>query len=122
MATQCDSRSWSWYPALRYLILALATCLVATTRSYADGSGSSARGAGDWPHVNSDLYESRYSALDSIHGTNANRLKRVCVYVFPDKEPSQTAPIAIAGVVYASTAHYTVAVDGFDCHVVGTNK
>src|SRR5262249_22005653 len=39
-------------------------------------------------------------------------------HTFPDKEPTQTAPIVYDGTLYASTAHYTVALDGASCKVV----
>jgi alcohol dehydrogenase (cytochrome c) len=76
----------------------------------------------DWPYVNHDTYGTRYSPLKEITPTNAKKLHKVCAYTFPDKEPSQTAPIVIASVIYASTAHYTVALDGFDCHVLWNYK
>jgi alcohol dehydrogenase (cytochrome c) len=78
--------------------------------------------SGDWPEVNHDKLGTRYSPLALINTSNATHLKKVCEYKFPEKEPSQSAPIAIGGVVYASTAHYTVALDGFDCHAIWTYK
>jgi alcohol dehydrogenase (cytochrome c) len=78
--------------------------------------------SGDWAYANHDTYGTRYSPLKAIDTANAGTLRRVCDYAFPDKEPSQTAPIVVAGVLYASTAHYTVALDGFDCHVLWTSK
>src|ERR1700756_2744099 len=65
--------------------------------------------AGDWPDVNHDKLGTRYSPLALINTSNAKNLKKICEYKFPDKEPSQSAPIAIDGVIYASTARYTVA-------------
>lgn len=76
----------------------------------------------DWPEVNHDKLGTRYSPLALINTSNVKNLKKVCEYKFPDKEPSQTAPIAVGGVIYASTAHYTVALDGSDCHVMWTYK
>jgi alcohol dehydrogenase (cytochrome c) len=76
----------------------------------------------DWPEVNHDKLGTRYSRLALINTSNSKNLKKVCEYKFPDKEPSQSAPIAIGGVVYASTAHYTVAFDGFDCHAIWMHK
>jgi len=67
--------------------------------------------SGDWPEVNQDKLGTRYSPLASINTSNAKNLKKVCAYTFPDKEPSQSAPIAIGGVIYPSTARYTVALD-----------
>ena len=78
--------------------------------------------SGDWPEVNHDKPGTRYSPLALINTHNAKNLKKVCEYKFPDKEPSQSAPIAIGGVIYASTARYTVALDGFDCHAIWTYR
>jgi alcohol dehydrogenase (cytochrome c) len=76
----------------------------------------------DWGYVNHDAYGTRYSALEEVTSSNVEHLQKGCVYTFPDKEPSQTAPIVVASVIYASTAHYTVALDGFDCHVLWSHK
>jgi len=74
--------------------------------------------AGDWGYVDHDLAGTRYSQLTQITTKNVSRLVKACAYSFPDKEPSQTAPIVSAGRMYLTTAHYTVAVDGADCHVL----
>jgi glucose dehydrogenase len=71
----------------------------------AESQASDTTSPDDWPYVNHDNYGTRYNSLDSINPGSAKRLKRACTYTFPDKEPSQTAPIAIAGVLYASTGH-----------------
>ena len=76
----------------------------------------------DWLYVDHDLAGTRYSYLKQINTKNVSQMAKVCVYTFPDKEPSQTAPIVSAGVMYLTTAHHTVAVDGSDCHVVWTSK
>jgi alcohol dehydrogenase (cytochrome c) len=68
--------------------------------------------------VDHDLAGTRYSPLKQITAENVSRLVKACAYSFPDKEPSQTAPIVSAGRMYLTTAHYTVAVDGADCHVI----
>jgi alcohol dehydrogenase (cytochrome c) len=73
---------------------------------------------GDWLYVDHDLGGTRYSELKQITTKNVSRLVKACAYSFPDKEPSQTAPIVSAGRMYLTTAHYTVAVDGADCHVI----
>ncbi len=77
---------------------------------------------GDWLYVDHDLAGTRYSPLKQITSKNVSRLAKVCAYSFPEKEPSQTAPIVSAGIIYLTTAHYTVAVDGSDCHAVWTSK
>jgi alcohol dehydrogenase (cytochrome c) len=73
---------------------------------------------GDWGYVDHDLAGTRYSPLKQITAKNVSQLVKVCAYSFPDKEPSQTAPIVSAGRMYVTTAHYTVAVDGADCHLI----
>src|SRR5258708_13963454 len=77
---------------------------------------------GDWLYVDHDLAGTRYSHLKQITTKSVSQLAKVCAYSFPDKEPSQTAPIVSAGIMYFTTAHYTVAVDGSDCHVVWTSQ
>ena len=74
--------------------------------------------AGDWVYVDHDLSGTRYSRLKQITPKNVSQLVKACAYSFPDKEPSQTAPIVAAGRMYLTTAHYTVAVDGADCHLI----
>jgi alcohol dehydrogenase (cytochrome c) len=69
-------------------------------------------------YVDHDLAGTRYSPLKQITAKNVSQLVKACAYSFPDKEPSQTAPIVSAGRMYLTTAHYTVAVDGADCHVI----
>jgi alcohol dehydrogenase (cytochrome c) len=67
---------------------------------------------GDWIYVDHDLAGTRYSHLKQITTKNVSRLVKACSYSFPDKEPSQTAPIVSAGTIYLTTAHYTAAIDG----------
>ena len=78
----------------------------------ADSSG------GDWVYVDHDLGGTRYSPLKQITTKNVSRLVKACSYSFPEKGPSQTAPIVSAGRMYLTTARYTVAIDGADCHVI----
>jgi alcohol dehydrogenase (cytochrome c) len=76
----------------------------------------------NWMYVDHDYRGTRYSGLNQINTTNAKQLTKLCSYTFPDKEPAQTAPIAYRGMVYATTAHYTVALDGASCKVVWQNR
>jgi alcohol dehydrogenase (cytochrome c) len=73
---------------------------------------------GDWLYADHDLAGTRYSHLNQINTKNVSQLVKACAYSFPDQEPSQTAPIVQAGRIYLTTAHYTVAIDGADCHVI----
>ena len=76
---------------------------------------------GDWAYVDHDLAGDRYSHLKQITTKNVSRLVKACTYSFPDKEPSQTAPIVSGDRMYLTTAHYTVAIDGADCHLIWSN-
>ena len=105
---------WTATRILAALTLAFpATDVLAAPRGVTgDSSG------GDWVYVDHDLAGTRYSPLTQITTKNVSRLVKSCAYSFPDKEPSQTAPIVAAGKMYLTTAHYTVAVDGSDCHLI----
>ena len=76
---------------------------------------------GDWVYADHDVAGTRYSPLKQITPKNVGQLVKACAYSFPDKEPSQTAPIVLAGRMYLTTAHYTVALDGADCHEIWSN-
>jgi alcohol dehydrogenase (cytochrome c) len=102
---------------LPVILLAAANTAIAAGPSQAeldDLAGTS----GNWLYVDHDYHGTRYSPLDQINAGNVQGLARVCSYTFPEKEPSQTAPLAYAGIVYATTAHYTVALDGTSCRVI----
>jgi alcohol dehydrogenase (cytochrome c) len=73
---------------------------------------------GDWTYVDHDVSGTRYSPLNQITAQNVNQLAKVCSYTFPEKVPSETAPIVSAGVIYATSDHYTVALDGADCRAL----
>jgi alcohol dehydrogenase (cytochrome c) len=76
----------------------------------------------NWLYVDHDYHGTRYSGLSQINTGNVRKLVKVCSYQFPDKEPSQTAPLAYAGTIYATTARYTVALDGATCKVLWQYK
>jgi alcohol dehydrogenase (cytochrome c) len=77
---------------------------------------------GNWPDADHGLKGTRFSPLTQITASNAARLDKVCSFTFPAKEPSQTAPVVWDGVIYATTAHYTVAIDGSTCEVKWLDK
>jgi len=106
----------------RVLTIVLLEAALVCSSSIAAVQTQNAITAGDWPSVNHDANGSRYSVLKEIDSTNVGALNKAGTYSFPDKEPSQTAPVVIDGVIYATTAHTTVALDGFDCHVIWTHK
>jgi alcohol dehydrogenase (cytochrome c) len=72
----------------------------------------------NWVYVDHDYRGQRYTPLDQITARNAADLAQTCSYSFPERMPGQTAPIVYDGILYATTAHYTVALDGTSCKVV----
>jgi alcohol dehydrogenase (cytochrome c) len=76
----------------------------------------------NWLYVDHDYQGTRYSALDQINTANVGQLAKACAYTFPEKSPSQTAPIVYEGTIYVTSAHYTVALDGANCNVLWQHK
>jgi alcohol dehydrogenase (cytochrome c) len=107
-----------WTRVLAAILVALAFGLGASQVLASPESAATDSSGGDWVYVDHDLAGTRHSPLKQITTENVSRLVKVCAYSFPDKEPSQTAPIVSAGSMYLTTAHYTVAIDGADCHVI----
>jgi len=79
---------------------------------------NAANDSANWPYVDHDYRGQRYTPLDQITAKNAANLAQTCSYSFPERMPGQTAPIVYDGTLYATTAHYTVALDGASCNVV----
>ncbi len=112
--------------AVRWLtVLSFAGILVALSFAYMRGLGGSsfvvnvaAADDGDWAYADHDISGTRYSTLSQITPQNVNQLAKVCSYTFPEQVPSETAPLASGGILYATSDHYTVAIDGADCHVL----
>jgi len=96
------ARHWKFCNS-RTMVLASTLALLCNAKAFPAEVTS-----GDWSEVNHDKLGTRYSPLASINTSNAKNLKKACEYKFSNKEPSQTAPIAIGGVVYASTGHYSI--------------
>src|SRR3984957_6677113 len=107
-----------WTRVLTAILAALAFGLGATHVLASPKGAATDSGGGDWAYVDHDLAGTRHSPLKQITTENVSRLVKACAYSFPDKEPSQTAPIVSAGKMYLTTAHYTVAIDGADCHLI----
>jgi glucose dehydrogenase len=72
----------------------------------------------NWPYVDRDYHGQRYTPLNQLTAKNVADLVNICSFHFPEKAPAQTAPIVYDGILYATTAHYTVALDGANCKVV----
>jgi alcohol dehydrogenase (cytochrome c) len=111
----------------RVTAMSLAILLAALTlgglrwfRASSFVSSAAAADDGDWTYVDHDFSGTRYSPLSQITPQNVNQLVKVCSYTFPEQVPSESAPIVSAGVLYATSDHYTVALDGADCHVLWT--
>ena len=104
------------------------------TLAIADGAAASTSGPSqaqldratndgqDWLYVDHDYHGTRYTPADKINRSNVSKLAPVCSYTFPDKEPSQTGPVVYNGVLYATTAHYTVSLDGATCKVIWQSR
>ena len=107
-----------WTRVLAAILVALAFGLGASQVLASPESAATDSSGSDWVYVDHDLAGTRHSPLKQITTENVSRLVKACAYSFPDKEPSQTAPIVSAGSMYLTTAHYTVAIDGADCHVI----
>src|ERR1700730_2644051 len=97
------------------LLTAISFAILAEFESFHSNAQSD---TGDWAYVDHDLSGTRYSPLNQINAQNANQLGKVCSYTFPEKVPSEGAPIVSSGNIYATSDHYTVALDGADCHVL----
>jgi alcohol dehydrogenase (cytochrome c) len=111
-----DVSQRSRLPSTILIVLNLVFCLSCTIAFGRDSVGKA--DDSDWLQVDHDLAGTRFSKLKQINASNVSHLARVCAYTFPDKEPSQTAPIVSSGAMYVTTAHYTIAIDGSDCHVL----
>ena len=83
---------------------------------------NAAQDAANWLYVDHDYGGQRYTPLQQISAATLRAFQQVCSYSFPEKQPAQTAPIAYEGTLYATTAHYTVALDGSNCKVLWEHK
>ena len=72
---------------------------------------------GDWAYVDHDIRGTHYSPLHQITPRNVIHLVKGCAYAFPESVPSESSPIVVAGVLYATTDHDTVAINGATCRV-----
>ena len=102
------------------LILVLAISFGSIPRLGGLSLAASPAGASDeeWTYADHDLSGTRFSPLDQITQGNVKQLAKVCSYTFPEKVPSESAPIVSAGVLYLTSDHFTVAMDAADCRVL----
>ena len=113
----------SGFPSIAAIFLFLAALAVSfgTARSIGGrvlAASPAQTQDGDWVHPNHDLNGTSYSPLTQITPGNVQQLTKVCSYTFPEKVPSESEPIVSAGVIYATSDHYTVALDASDCRVL----
>jgi len=89
-----------WTRAPTAILVALVLAFGASRVFASPQSIASDSNDGDWVYVDHDLAGTRYSHLKQITTKNVSQLVKACAYSFPDKEPSQTAPIVSAGTMY----------------------
>jgi PQQ-dependent dehydrogenase (methanol/ethanol family) len=105
-----------------FVLGSIAVLSLATGAAHADGPtqaelNNATNDSANWAYVDHDYRGQRYTPLDQITAKNAANLAQTCSYSFPEKKPAQTAPIVYDGILYATTAHHTVALDGASCKV-----
>jgi len=111
----CDRFALSGFVAILLGVSISETYAAGPTQKELDEAATDAK---NWVYVDHDYHGQRYSPLNEINTENVGKLAQVCQYSFPEKEPAQTAPIVYDGVLYATTAHHTVALDGATCKVI----
>ncbi len=89
-----------------YVILA-AEALAATHPQ----SGASV----DWPSFNNDLGSNRYATPALVAKKNVGSLHVICTASFGSVNDFQSGPLAVGGVLYATSLTSTYAVDGATC-------
>ena len=93
MKSQDRLKMRGWAGALQYLLTTVVVGGLVGIWCSTSSRAATSLSSDDWPDVNHDTCGTRYSPLNTIDTHNASRLKKACTYTFPDKEPSQTAPI-----------------------------
>src|SRR5579872_4716602 len=116
MATQTRALRYIVFVGVFYFVASLLALLIGLSAAQAADTDS------DWTYVDHDLAGTRYSPLTQITPENVSRISKLCSYTFPEKVPSESAPIVSAGVLYLTSAHYTVALNAADCRVLWTNQ
>ena len=69
----------------------------------------------DWPSYNRTLNGQRFAPQTEITPANAANLEELCRYDLKTNGSFQTGPIVIAGTMYLTTAHDTIAIDANTC-------
>lgn len=69
----------------------------------------------DWPSYNRTLNGQRFAPQTQITPANVAKLAELCRYDLKATGGFQTGPIVIAGTMYLTTAHDTIAIDANTC-------
>ena len=85
-------------------LLLITWLLIVTAFSQAQGPSqkelnNAAKDGANWLYVDHDYLGARYSPLSDINSKNVARLDQVCSHTFPEKSPSQTAPLVYGGTI-----------------------
>ncbi|HVB99415.1 MAG TPA: PQQ-binding-like beta-propeller repeat protein [Candidatus Dormibacteraeota bacterium] len=109
---------------LAFVFANLAPAASASARAPKKPKDRTAKSAtkGNWPDPDHGLRATRFSPLTQITAKDAPRLGKVCDYAFPEKQTSETSPVVWDGVLYATSAHDTVALDASTCKVKWLEK
>jgi alcohol dehydrogenase (cytochrome c) len=75
----------------------------------------------DWPSYNNDVASDRYAETSVITPANVKELHVVCALKLGGPINFQTAPIEVAGVLYATRANQTFALNATTCAMIWTN-
>jgi alcohol dehydrogenase (cytochrome c) len=74
----------------------------------------------DWPSFNDDLGSTRYASPKLISTSNAGALHVLCSASFGNVADFQSGPLAIGGIIYATSLAATYAVNGSNCKKIWT--
>lgn len=74
-----------------------------------------AQSPADWPSYNRTLNGQRFAPQTQITPANASRLTELCRYDLKTFSSFQTGPVVVAGTMYLTTGHDTIAIDANTC-------
>jgi PQQ-dependent dehydrogenase (methanol/ethanol family) len=69
----------------------------------------------DWLMYNKGYRGARYSTLDRINASNAEKLRPICMYQLGELGTFSTGPVVYDGILYATTHLGTYAIDATNC-------
>lgn len=90
------------------LVTLVGTCAVA----------ASAAGVGDWPTYNRNYEGNRFSPLKEISRENVHELTEVGRYTLPETTSFQPGPIAVAGILFVTSATSTYALNATNAQLL----